>query len=321
MNKLNIMKKLVLVFCLLSFVFAKAQQIPLSSLYSYNKMMINPAETGIKAPSYIYLGHRQQWLGFEGAPVTTSLSGQTKLNNSMGFGGGIVLDKMSFLNRLNINLNYSYKVKFNKDHSTRFGLSLGMLQSTVNTANVITDDYSDALLANPSMNSLGVDANFGILYTYKNDLHIGLTFPQLINKKAANSINEQYDLAGHWIIYASYDAEIDEQFDLMPTLLMRNADKGNRQVELIANIKYNDKIWGGIGIRQGGGFLINAGAAIKTKFGITYSYEFDQAGVANSTAGTHELMLSFRFGKEPLIEDPEGDIQEPVERAAPSKRF
>jgi len=319
---MNNMKKLVLAFCLISIVSAKAQQIPLSSLYSYNKMLINPAETSEKPTSYVHLGHRQQWLGFEGAPVTTWLTGQTRLNKSMGLGGAVLLDKMSFLERLSINLNYSYKVKFNKEHAARFGVSLGMLQSKVNMSNVVTDDVNDALLLNPSLNSIGMDAQFGILYSFKQDLKIGLTFPQMINKNTANSINNQYDLASHWITYVSYDAKLDEDFDVMPTLLYRSAKSGNSQIEFIANIKYKNKIWGGLGFRQGGGYLVNLGASIKNKFGLTYFYEFNNAAIANSTAGTHELMLSFRFGKEPLVEEgKEEEIMEPTERKAPSNRF
>jgi len=197
-----------------------------------------------------------------------------------------------------------------------------MLQSKVNMTDVITDDYNDALLLNPTLNSIGIDAQFGILYSFKSDLKVGLTFPQMINKKAESSINNQYDLAGHWILYSSYDAKLDDKFDIMPTLLYRSANKGNSQIEFLANIKYDDKIWGGFGFRQGGGFLVNLGASIKNKLGITYSYEFDQAAIANSTAGSHELMLSFKFGKEPLVEEGQEDqIQEPTERKAPSKRF
>lgn len=316
------MKKLIFAFCLLSFFVGNAQQIPLSSLYSYNKMMINPAETGQKKPIILNLGHRQQWLGFEGAPVTTWLTGQTKLNESMGLGGSVILDKMSFLERLHVDVNYSYKVKFNKEHEARFGVAVGMLQSKINTTNVVTDDYSDALLVSPKMNTTGVNAQFGILYSFKKDLKVGLTFPQLISKSATNSMNNEYDLASHWIMYATYEGAIDDKFDFMPTILLRNADKGNRQIELIANIKYNNKIWGGFGFRQGGGFLINAGAAVKEKLGITYSYEFDRGGVANSTAGSHELMLSFKLGKAPLVEEgAEEEIMEPTERKAPSQRF
>ncbi len=316
------MKKLILIYCLLSFLAGNAQQIPLSSLYSYNKLMINPAETGQSKPLNINLGHRQQWLGFEGAPVTTWLTGQTKLSESMGIGGSVILDKMSFMERLNVDINYSYKVKFNDEHQTRFGISVGMLQSKINTANVITDDYNDALLINPNMNSTGVNADFGILYSFKKDFMFGVTFPQLFNKAAANSVNNEYDLAGHWIAYASYEGNIDHNFVLMPTLLLRNAAQGNRQIELIANIKYDEKIWGGFGFRQNGGFIINAGASIKTRFGLTYSYEFDRSGMANSTSGSHELMLSFKLGKIPLVEEGEEvEVDEPVERKPPSQKF
>ena len=306
-----------------SMLVSYSQQIPLSSLYVYNRMMINPAETGLKKPFKLNLMHREQWLGFQGSPSTTWLTGQKKINSSMGVGGSVILDNVSFLERLSINANYSYGVKFNKEHSLNFGLSLGMLQTKFNVNNIVTDDYSDVLLTSGNtLNGIGVNAQFGMLYTFKKLVNVGISFPQMLkNKVNLSGTNQAYDLANHWIFYTSGNIKIDEQFKVVPTLLIRDANKSIRQLDFIANIKYKDKIWGGMGFRTSGGFLINAGGSISNKFGLTYNYEFGRVGIAKGTSGSHELMLSYIIGKTNLVdESQEEEIQEPTERK-PSQRF
>ena len=46
-----------------------AQQLPMYSQFYWNDFAINPAYTGLTGSPRIQLGYRNQWSGFEGAPV------------------------------------------------------------------------------------------------------------------------------------------------------------------------------------------------------------------------------------------------------------
>ena len=49
------------------------------------------------------------------------------------------------------------------------------------------------------------DATFGISYTFKKDLNVGLSLPQLLGTKADLGIDgSKYNLVRHSNIYASY---------------------------------------------------------------------------------------------------------------------
>ena len=66
---------------------------------------------------------------------------------------------------------------------------------------------------------------------------------------------------------------------------------------MIGNFDFKNKYWGGIGIRQQGGFLINLGMNVIEQLGITYAYEFNRNGVASFSSGSHEIMISYKLGK------------------------
>ena len=79
--------------------------------------------------------------------------------------------------------------------------------------------------------------------------------------------------------------------------LIRNADGIESQWDLIGNFDFKNKYWGGIGIREQGGFLINLGMNVIEQLGITYAYEFNSNGVASFSSGSHEIMISYKLGK------------------------
>ena len=70
------MKKLTIIFLLIvGYCWdAQAQQDPMYTQYMFNQMVLNPAYTGSKDRFTTMLLYRTQWVGFEGAPKTTTFS-------------------------------------------------------------------------------------------------------------------------------------------------------------------------------------------------------------------------------------------------------
>ncbi len=80
-------KYLLLVLAVFTIGISNAQQTQLSSLYTYNPILVNPAESGYKSVTDITVNYRKQWLNYVGAPSTAFVSGHTALNKKMGIGG------------------------------------------------------------------------------------------------------------------------------------------------------------------------------------------------------------------------------------------
>src|ERR1044071_8421571 len=127
--------------CLLMQITAMAQQRPYYTQYIMNNYLLNPAITGIENYYDIKIGHRSQWVGIPGAPVTnyvtihgpigkkdyrqTATSFDMKGENPRGrayweqytapaphhgIGGTIINYKTGYINRTFVNLSYAYHV-------------------------------------------------------------------------------------------------------------------------------------------------------------------------------------------------------------------
>ena len=309
------MKNLILGILIFISFSAFSQQVPISAMYPYNTSFINPAEVGTKKGTQVQLGHRQQWVGFVGSPNTTFLSAQRQLNSKMGIGGNVTLDKIDFIQRINASASYSYKLLIDNKNKIRFGLSAGIMKGTLDLSTIQADDMSDIVLTSAPLR-MTFDAAFGMTYTFDSDLNIGISFPQLLGTKASVDIvdGSKYNLVRHSNVYFSYRLKVDEQFEFIPLIMVRNAQNNNSQVEVFGNIKYDNKFWGGIGYRSNSVFILNMGMQLIDKLSLTYAFEFSSSGVGSNTSGTHEIMLSLNLNKASEVPEEEVPVEEPTER-------
>ena len=100
-----------------------AQQEPLFTQYYVNDMVINPAISGSKTYNPLVIQTRQQWLGFEGAPLTSNVSYHGALDNRSAMGGYLMFDKAFPNMQANLHLNYAYHIPLDYD---RVNLSFGL---------------------------------------------------------------------------------------------------------------------------------------------------------------------------------------------------
>ncbi len=277
-----------------------AQQIPLSTLYSYNTIQLNPAVAGIEKGIHLNLAHRQQWVGFDGAPITTWLTSQMQLSPKIGIGFSMSYDQVSFLERFQSEGTFAYHLKIDKKSTLDMGISLGFLQGSLNLNDVISfNDINDPIIQNSNLNGIAFNSQFGLAYTFNNKLNIGLSIPHLFTSSidmSLETIEGAYDLVKHNIIYASYNIDLSQDIRFKPMFLIRKVSDIESQWDFMGNLDIKNKYWGGFGIRQHGGFIVNIGMNAIEDLGITYAYEFNRNGVAYFSSGSHEIMLSYKLG-------------------------
>ena len=76
-------KVITIVFFLFSVMIVKSQQAVMFSQYYTNNVIYNPAISGSLDYSAFTFQSRQQWLGFEGAPLTANVSYHGALNTDL----------------------------------------------------------------------------------------------------------------------------------------------------------------------------------------------------------------------------------------------
>ena len=76
------MRKLFTIIAILITGLSHAQQDAQYTNYMYNTLSFNPGYAGSRGSTSIFLSQRSQWVGFEGAPTTNSLSYHTPIGSS-----------------------------------------------------------------------------------------------------------------------------------------------------------------------------------------------------------------------------------------------
>ena len=109
--------KRILVFCLLftgSFV-GRAQQDAMFSHYMFNTQSINPGYVGSREVLSVLSVIRSQWINFDGAPNTQTLSLNSPLfNDQLGFGFSILNDKIGPIKSTAFSVDLAYHLQVNR---------------------------------------------------------------------------------------------------------------------------------------------------------------------------------------------------------------
>ena len=298
------MKKFLLSFLFFSVTLGVSfgQRLPYFTHHIINPYIYNPAFAGYDKMAAVYLTHRQQWLGIEGAPVSTHLSFHSPVGNvnPISVGGDIIHDRLGVLRHSAVKLTAAYMVPLavEKEHYLKFGLSagVGMYQYDLQDANI----GSDARLLEIAQNTTFPDARFGLLYRYEG-FALGASIPHLLSPPTGatrESGGVTFDKFSYLLASANYrfllNAEKNTTFE--PTVLFHYNRDIKSQVEALGRFTFNQSFWVGGGYQQQSGIAGLIGFKMKNlKFG--YHYGIGGNELAGYSTGTHEVQLGLLIGK------------------------
>ena len=295
------MKKILVIFSLFFSVNLFAQQEPLFTQYYITDMAINPAISGSKSYNALTMLTRQQWLGFEGAPLSSNISYHGALNNRSAMGGYLMFDQATPALQANLHLNYAYHVPLNYD-GVRLSFGLGaklMYYSLDFKPEDLPPGEDNAYDVNAYDKTLG-DASTGT-YLYARNFYLGFsatnlfqsTFnPAIRNSPTSNKVSKNYYGMGAYRFYiTNRDWQLEHSFLLRKLALHKNV------TDITTRIIYIENTWGGITYRTDGTLAFGIGVA-KNNMHFSYSYDHTFAGdIMQYSYGTHEIGISFRIEK------------------------
>jgi type IX secretion system PorP/SprF family membrane protein len=138
------------------------------------------------------------------------------------------------------------------------------------------------------------------VYLYSADYFIGLSAQQIIPQKISFSDNAVKTTNGkmvpHVFATAGYRFLIGEDFNLIPSVMVKYVQPMPTQLDINAKLQYRDVAWFGAGYRHDDGFAAMVGMNISHKFNIGYSYDHTTSGLNIASRGTHEFMVGFLLG-------------------------
>ncbi len=309
--------------CFIGFLFwvcclsGQAQNFPVYNSFYLNPFLYNPAEA-ITDYSQIYALHRQQWMSIEGAPVASTLTFTTLMNESRaGIGGKVSTYKRGLLSTTDFSVAYAYGLPVGQKNWLFFGLSGGAISNTIDLTKVT--DPNDPALASYLADNIQPAAGFGMLYRSGSGINIGISLPQLFPPSFngdANFSNTTVSPADNVFFTIYYKRKVDSKIVSKNKGGLRKKVKteeavapleayfnykyskfGNSQFELLAKLNLTQNFWLGASYRLPYGFTGNLGINLQ-RFVLGYSYEPGSQPQDGFSQGTHEVILGLKLGQQ-----------------------
>ena len=311
---------------------AEAQQLPQGSLYTLNPFVVNPALSGAYDFADARLSYRRQWQGLDDAPNTAYLTAHTPIGygdkvpqttrtpryanrsglppapptGSWRFGAGAVLlaDRTGPTERNIAQLTGAAHVALAGDWQLSAGVGAGVLQYNLRFDRITTATPSDPILPEGRVSllkpyfSVGVLARRGSFWgglSVLSPLAVSLNYGSSASQEAASK------LLPHYYLTAAYRLEVAEDWALIPQFWVKYIGKAPLSVDGQLRIQYADRLWAGAQYRAGDSFGAVLGMALSPNFTINYAYEYPLSTIKSVSAGSHEILLGFRFNNRAAI--------------------
>jgi type IX secretion system PorP/SprF family membrane protein len=299
------MKKAIIILAILiTGITAKAQQDVMISQYMFNGLFLNPAYAGSHKYYSSTLLHRTQWVNFSGAPRTflASVDGlvPTKSEN-MGLGLIVSNDRIGATEQTDIYANYSYQLKLKKG-KLAFGIKAGVSNYVFKSDNLAIWDANDGVFTERRTAWL---PKFGFgAYYFCDNWYAGLSVPTLLaydpNYSFGVDVNESSFLHRHYYVYGGYIFKLNDDFKLKPSALVKYLPAAPVEADINMNLLYKDKFWFGASYRSMDAVVFMLEYQTNARFRVGYAFDLTTSKIRNYSAGTHEIMIGYDFGKDLL---------------------
>ena len=291
----------IFVFFSLALTFSmNAQQVPITSQYLTNGLVINPAYAGTREALSANLSYRKQWARITGAPQFQTLSLHSPVNKKEKVSLGIMADYLTYgvTKDVGIYAFYSYAVRVGKGRLS-MGMKGGFDLSNTNYNNLQFPDGNpaDPLLSGDMKYTL---PNMGLGFYYYTDKYFaGLSVPSILTYRRDET--DEFRVSPDYTLFRTYFTagtilRLNDAFKIKPSVLVRYSMHEPLEVDLNANLIFADMLW------VGGSYRIAEKAAvalldlqITPQLKIGYSYDYQMGHLNNYTSGTHEVSLRYEF--------------------------
>lgn len=278
-----------------------AQQDPMYTHYMYNTLVVNPAYAGSRDALTVTALHRSQWVDFEGAPKTQTLTMHSPLRNEhIGLGLTLLNDKIGPTRNTSLFIDYAYIMRLTTKSKLALGLSAGMKIFQADLNQLLLDEMDDPLFTNNVENYITPNFGFGVYYS-RERFYAGLSVPNLLENSYSSEDNASGStLIGHekrhYFFIAGAVFKLTDNLDLKPTTLVKVTEGAPIQVDLTASFIILQKFLLGAMFRSGDAFGALVGLDLTEQLHLGYSYDWSyglKTGKYNQ--GSHEILLRYDF--------------------------
>ncbi|MDR1455807.1 MAG: type IX secretion system membrane protein PorP/SprF [Tannerella sp.] len=277
----------------------------------------NPAYAGTAGGLNVSGMYNLQWLGMKNAPKTMVLTADMPWKygkSEHGLGVVVYSETLGLDKNLYTSAQYAFRKKIGKGMLS-IGLQAGLVNMAFDGAGIsIPDDEdemhqppeSDEAMTTAQADAMGLDLAAGLFFSTAK-FYIGLASTHLLESKLELDENMDRTIGRGYNLAAGYNIQLKNPLlELQPSVFAQsNLQMVSTDVTLRA--VYNKMYSGGIGGRVSDSGKMSAailyfGMTIKG-FRFGYAYEFPVSALIRTSAGSHELMATYRLN----IDKPKGN--------------
>lgn len=289
---MKILKTILLLLSLMLTSVAGAQQLPQFTQFMFNTISINPAYAGSREKLNVTALHRNQWVGLEGNPRTTTLSIHSPLRNDrVGIGFSYINDQLGFEDLNLIYGDFSYTIPVSFDTKLSFGLKGGF----TNYSRPLIGDGSD-----PDLGPVNEFApNFGAgLYLTSNRWYASISAPRLLNTDVSSGEFVGLERVTYYAT-AGLVLDLSLDFKFRPAVISRFINGAPASYDVNAGFLAYEKFWFGASYRfnDASNFGAYMDYQVSKDIRIGYAYDLPTGDIRPFTGGTHEVILIFELGE------------------------
>ena len=277
---------------------AFAQFVPTRSNYLMTSFMDHPAVAGNKDCLDMRMGHRNQWVGFPGAPTNSYLSLAGRIGDSpravQGIGVRLEDDQAGAWGSTSASIAYSHKLKLSKGGWISGGFALGISQYRLSIGDLdfpnVESSGDPAVLGETSqMVFPTIDAGFW--YQDKKSF-AGLS---LLNATSANMNELTAGSKAAMVIVATGGTSLalDGNMVFRPSANIRYSKGLPACFELNGAIVFEDMISVGLGYRSQNALVASLQLSLFNYMKVGYSYDINISNLNIVSPNSHEFTIAF----------------------------
>jgi type IX secretion system PorP/SprF family membrane protein len=282
-----------LLFLLISSVYA--QQEAQYSQYMYNTISVNPAYAGSRNVLSVLALHRSQWVGFDGAPTTSTFSINTPIpETNIGLGISAVSDRIGPTEQNTFSGDISYTIQLSEKTKLSFGLKGTASYFSFDQYKVTPFQAND-----PKWKSLSskMSPNFGVgTFLHSDQYYLGVSIPNIMESNYYNdndiTINSQ---RMNYYLIGGYVFDVSNWIKFKPAVVSKIVSGAPVQLDLSGNVMFMDKLVLGAAYRWDAAVSGLAGFQVNDALFIGYSYDFDTTSLSKYNYGSHEVFIRYEF--------------------------
>ncbi|MEN9698024.1 MAG: hypothetical protein RLZ56_1445 [Bacteroidota bacterium] len=301
------MRKLLMliIFCICAGLKSYAQQEPIYGQYMFNTLAINPAYAGSHDMIGATMLYRNQWIGVPGAPKTTMAGIDIPDNvNGLGYGFQIVNDQIGVQNTTGLTGAVSYRTHLlNENDELSTGIQFAFANYQANFASIALIQNFDPSFTGITINKWLPNAGVGMYY-HNEKFFLGISAPVLLNSQVGLRKTDFQNSAAsvfstpHYFLNTGYVMNIDEDFAMKPSLLLKAVSGAPINWDLNTNIYYRDALSIGASYRSNAALVAMFQIRLNEQWQFGYAYEKTLSNIKYYSTNTHEFM--FRYEMKPI---------------------